>query len=77
MRLEAYRLEKQTLAPGDHAAVTLYLKKLAEAGVAYDVLLRLVAPDGREVWQAMKAGRRVSRRLAGPSTRCISTTARL
>jgi len=51
MRLEAYRLEKQALAPGDHAAVTLYLKKLAEAGVAYDVLLRLVAPDGREVWR--------------------------
>ena len=51
MRLEAYRLEKQTVSPGDHAAVTLYLKKLAEAGVAYNMLLRLVGPDGREVWR--------------------------
>ena len=51
MRLEAYRLEKQTLSPGDHVLVTLYLKKLADAGAAYDVLLRLVAPDGREVWR--------------------------
>jgi hypothetical protein len=51
MRLVAYRLEKQTLAPGDHVPVTLYLKKLADAGAAYNVLLRLVAPDGREVWR--------------------------
>ena len=51
MRLAAYRLEKQTLSPGDSAAITLYLKKLADAGAAYNVLLRLVAPDGREVWR--------------------------
>ena len=51
MRLAAYRLEKQTLSPGDHATVTLYLKKLADAGAAYNLLLRLVAPDGREVWR--------------------------
>ncbi len=51
MRLAAYRLEKQTLSPGDHAVITLYLKKLADAGAAYNVLLRLVAPDGREVWR--------------------------
>ena len=51
MRLAAYRLEKQTLSPGDHAPITLYLKKLADAGAAYDLLLRLVAPDGREVWR--------------------------
>jgi 4-amino-4-deoxy-L-arabinose transferase-like glycosyltransferase len=51
MRLAAYRFEKQTLSPGDNAAVTLYLKKLADVGVAYNLLLRLVAPDGREVWR--------------------------
>jgi hypothetical protein len=51
MRLAAYRLEKQTLAPGDHVPVTLYLKKLAEVDAAYNVLLRLVAPDGAEVWR--------------------------
>ena len=51
MRLAAYRLEKQTLSPGDHVPVTLYPKKLAEVDAAYNVLLRLVAPDGAEVWR--------------------------
>ena len=51
MRLAAYRLEKQTLAPGDHAALTLYLKKLTAVAAGYNVLLRLVAPDGHEVWR--------------------------
>jgi 4-amino-4-deoxy-L-arabinose transferase-like glycosyltransferase len=51
MRLAAYRLDKQILAPGDHAALTLYLKRLAETPVGYNVLLRLVAPDGAEVWR--------------------------
>ena len=41
MRLAAYRLEQQTLSPGDHVPVTLYLKKLAEADAGYNVLLRL------------------------------------
>ena len=52
VRLAAYRLEKQTLAPGDHAALTLYLKKLKAVSAGYNVLLRLVAPDGHEVWRA-------------------------
>ena len=51
MRLAAYRLEKQTLAPGDHAALTLYLKKLTAVAAGYNVLLRLVAPGGHEVWR--------------------------
>ena len=29
----------------------MILKKLAEADAAYNVLLRLVVPDGREVWR--------------------------
>ena len=51
MRLAAYRLDRQTASPGDHVALTLYLKKLADVGAAYNVLLRLVGPDGREVWR--------------------------
>ena len=58
MRLAGYRLEEQTsagevggLSPGDRVGVTLYLRKLADAGIAYDVLLRLVGPDGAEIWR--------------------------
>ena len=51
MRLAAYRLAPQSVSPGDHVPVTLYLKKLAEVDAGYNVLLRLVAPDGREVWR--------------------------
>ena len=51
MRLAAYRFATQSVSPGDRVPVTLYLKKLAEADAAYNVLLRLVAPDGREVWR--------------------------
>ena len=39
------------LSPGDRVMVTLYLRKLADAGIAYDVLLRLVGPDGVEIWR--------------------------
>ena len=31
--------------------ITLYLRKLADAGIDYDVLLRLVGPDGAEIWR--------------------------
>ena len=51
IRLAAYRLDKQSVSPGDRATVTLYLKKLAETDAAYNVLLRLVAPDGAEIWR--------------------------
>jgi hypothetical protein len=51
MRLAAYRLDKQALSPGDHTGITLYLRKLSDEASGYDVLLRLVAPDGREVWR--------------------------
>ena len=51
MRLAGYRLEQESLAPGDRAEITLYLRRLADADVAYNVLLRLVAPDGAEVWR--------------------------
>ncbi len=51
MRLAGYRLEQQSLSPGDRAAITLYLRKLADVGIPYNVLLRLVAPDGAEIWR--------------------------
>ena len=51
MRLAAYRLAQPSVSAGDRVPVTLYLKKLAEVDAAYNVLLRLVAPDGREVWR--------------------------
>ena len=51
MRLAGYHLEKQTLSPGDRVMVTLYLRKPADVGIDYDVLLRLVGPDGAEIWR--------------------------
>ena len=51
MRFAGYHLDQQTLLPGDRAKVTLYWRKLADAGITYNVLLRLVAPDGAEVWR--------------------------
>ena len=58
MRLAGYHLEQQSLttgaeglSPGDRVMITLYLRKLADAGIAYDVLLRLVGPDGVEIWR--------------------------
>jgi 4-amino-4-deoxy-L-arabinose transferase-like glycosyltransferase len=58
MRFAGYHLEQQSLSsgagglsPGDRVKITLYLRKLAGAGIAYDVLLRLVGPDGAEIWR--------------------------
>jgi 4-amino-4-deoxy-L-arabinose transferase-like glycosyltransferase len=51
MRLAGYRLEQQSLSPGDRATITLYLRQLADMGIAYNALLRLVAPDGAEIWR--------------------------
>ena len=51
MRLAGYRLEQGSLAPGDRTKITLYLRRLADADIAYNALLRLVAPDGVEVWR--------------------------
>ena len=51
MRFAGYHLDQQTLLPGDRAKVTLYWRKLADTGITYNVLLRLVAPDGAEVWR--------------------------
>ena len=58
MRLAGYHLDQQSpttgaegLSPGDRVMITLYLRKLADAGIAYDALLRLVGPDGAEIWR--------------------------
>jgi 4-amino-4-deoxy-L-arabinose transferase-like glycosyltransferase len=61
MRLAGYHLEPPSLSsdptgvgglsPGDRVMITLYLRKLADAGINYDVLLRLVGPDGAEIWR--------------------------
>jgi hypothetical protein len=51
MRLAGYRLDQGSLAPGDRAKITLYLRRLADADIAYNALLRLMAPDGAEVWR--------------------------
>jgi hypothetical protein len=61
MRFAGYHLEPPSLSPGpagagelspgDRVMVTLYLRKLADAGIDYDVLLRLVGPDGAEIWR--------------------------
>jgi hypothetical protein len=37
------------VSPGDRVKTTLYLRKLADPSRAYDVLLRLVGPDGVEI----------------------------
>ena len=58
MRLAGYHLEQQSLStgagglsPGDRVMLTLYLRKQVDAGIAYDVLLRLVGSDGAEIWR--------------------------
>jgi 4-amino-4-deoxy-L-arabinose transferase-like glycosyltransferase len=61
MRFAGYHLEPPFLSsgptgagglsPGDRVMITLYLRKLADAGIAYDVLLRLLGPDGAEIWR--------------------------
>ncbi len=61
MRLAGYRLEPPAnptgptgaggLSPGDHTLVTLYLRRLTDTDTPYNMLLRLVAPDGTEIWR--------------------------
>lgn len=51
IRLVGYRLDKTEAAPGERVSVTLYQRSLAPMETDYNVLVRLVAPDGRELWR--------------------------
>ena len=51
IRLIGVDLPAATLAPGDEQLVTFYLQALAPMTANYNVLVRLVAPDGSEIWR--------------------------
>ncbi len=51
IRLAAYKFDQQTAKPGDNFQATFYLQSLAKMDVNYNVLVRLVAPDGSELWR--------------------------
>jgi len=51
IRLIGLDLPAARLAPGDEQQVTFYLQALASMTTNYNVLVRLVAPDGSELWR--------------------------
>lgn len=51
IRLLAYELSDAVVAPGDSVQATFYLQAKAPMETNYNVLVRLLAPDGREVWR--------------------------
>ena len=51
IRLAGLELEDATLDAGGSTRVTFYLQALAEMDTNYNVLARLVAPDGSELWR--------------------------
>ena len=51
IRLIGVDLPAARLAPGSEQRVTFYLQALAPLRVNYNVLVRLVASDGRELWR--------------------------
>ncbi len=52
IRLLAYEQDKPTAAPGESLQATLYLVARAPMTVDYNLLLRLIAADGKELWRA-------------------------
>ncbi len=52
IRLLAYEQDKPTVAPGEPLQATLYLVARAPMTVDYNLLLRLIAADGKELWRA-------------------------
>ncbi|MFO7635253.1 MAG: glycosyltransferase family 39 protein, partial [Caldilinea sp.] len=52
MRLVGIDLPEAKMAPGEQQQVTLYLQALAPMEMNYNVLVRLVAPDGDEIWRS-------------------------
>ncbi|MBW7881199.1 MAG: glycosyltransferase family 39 protein [Caldilineaceae bacterium] len=51
IRLVGVDIPAPILAPGGEMLVTLYLQALAPMEVNYNVLVRLLAPDGSELWR--------------------------
>ena len=51
MRLAAYDLSQTIVEPGDEIEATFYLQAIADMDENYNVLVRLVAPDGSELWR--------------------------
>ncbi len=51
IRLAAYTFDQQTVKPGTTVQATFYLQSLAKMDVNYNVLFRLVAQDGTELWR--------------------------
>lgn len=51
IRLLAYEVDPAQVAPGGTTQVTFYLQSLTEMERNYNVLVRLVARDGQEVWR--------------------------
>jgi len=51
IRLLAHELDKQSVAPGDTIFAQLYLRSLAPMAINYNLLVRLIGPDGAEIWR--------------------------
>lgn len=52
IRLAGYRIEKTNVQPGDTFQITLYEKAIAPMSLNYNVLVRLVAQNGEEIWRS-------------------------
>ncbi len=52
LRLIGVELPQAQMAPGEEQLVTFYLQALAPMATNYNALVRLIAPDGSEVWRA-------------------------
>jgi hypothetical protein len=52
IRLSAHKLEPAQAKPGDSLQLTLYLQSVAPITTNYNLLVRLLAQDGRELWRA-------------------------
>ncbi len=53
-RLVAHQIPNPSVLPGDDAAVTLFLEKIAPVAADYELRLRLVGADGTELWQEVR-----------------------
>jgi hypothetical protein len=52
IRLIGVDLPQMQMAPGEEQLVTFYLQALAPMPTNYNALVRLIAPDGAELWRA-------------------------
>jgi hypothetical protein len=51
IRLSAHKLEPAQANPGEPLQLTLYLQSLAPMTINYNILVRLLAQDGSELWR--------------------------